>query len=58
MAKNQPPPNGCISAVASAKAFGNERFPLANLNRNRSHKLGQKEDLVKELEATLWVLNA
>ena len=53
MAENQPPPNGCNAAVSSAETSGNERSPLAVVNGQLSRKPAPKEEIVKELEATL-----
>ncbi len=53
MAENQPPPNGRNAAVYSAETSGDECSILATINGNRTCKLGQKDDTVKQLEASL-----
>jgi hypothetical protein len=54
MAENQPPPNGRNAAISSAETSGDRQTSiLAVLNGKCPRKVGQKEDVVKELEATL-----
>ena len=54
MAENQPPPNGRNAAVSSSETSGDRQTSiLAALNGKRSRKVGRKEDVVKELEASL-----
>ncbi len=53
MAENQPPPNGRNAAVSSAETSGDECSILATINGNRTCKLGQKDNTVKQLEASL-----
>ncbi len=53
MAENHPPPNGLNAAVSSAETSGDERSILATLNGKRTRKLCQKDDTVKQLEASL-----
>jgi hypothetical protein len=53
MAENVAPPNGPNADVLTAVASGDGRVPLANLDGQRSRKLGPEAELTKELEATL-----
>jgi hypothetical protein len=53
MAEDIAPPNGPNADVLTTVASGDGRVPLANLDGQRSQKLGPKAELTKELEATL-----